>query len=328
MRSARSPARTSTRPPGALTCASPRATYTLDSLASRRMESPLSAADTVASPKLSTPGLRSTTGTSSQTSPASSALRGVPARQTACAVAARAGPSSPEAGWRRLAKQPAGASFTIMATIGIIGAGQIGSQLARLAVKNGDTVVISNSRGPETLSGLVAELGPNARAATPAEAGAAGESVVVTVPLKNYRAMPVDPLAGKVVIDTNNYYPQRDGHIPELDNESTTTAELLQAHLPTSKVVKAFNHIYAAALTTEGQPAGSKNRRALVIAGDDQAAKATVSRLIDRFGFDVVDAGPLKEGWRIQRDTPGYGPRRNAEELRRDLAAAKRYSDR
>jgi hypothetical protein len=92
------------------------------------------------------------------------------------------------------------------------------------------------------------------------------------------------------------------------------------------KVVKAFNHIYAADLTTHGQPAGSKNRRALVIAGDDPAAKATVSRLIDQFGFDVVDAGQLKEGWRIQRDTPGYGPRRNAEELRRDLAAAKRYA--
>ena len=213
-----------------------------------------------------------------------------------------------------------------MATIGIIGAGKIGSQLARLAVKNGDKVVIANSREPATLSGLIAELGPNARAATAREAGAAGEIVVVTVPLKNYRAIPVEPLAGKVVIDTNNYYPERDGHIAELDNESPTTAELLQAHLPTSKVVKAFNHIYAAELTTHGQPAGSKNRRALVIAGDDPAAKATVSRLIDQFGFDVVDAGQLKEGWRIQRDTPGYGPRRNAEELRRDLAAAKRYA--
>ena len=146
--------------------------------------------------------------------------------------------------------------------------------------------------------------------------------------LKNYRAVPVAPLAGKVVIDTNNYYPERDGHIPELDNESTTTAELLQAHLPTSKVVKGFNHIYAAALTTDGQPAGTNNRRALVIAGDDPEAKARVSHLLDQFGFDAVDAGPLKEGWRIQRDTPGYGPRRTAPELRRDLAAAKRYADR
>lgn len=214
-----------------------------------------------------------------------------------------------------------------MATIGLIGAGHIGSQIARLAVANGYNVVISNSRGPESLSGLVAELGPIARAATAVEAAQSGDIVVVTMPLKNYRAVPVEPLAGKIVIDTNNYYPDRDGLIPELDNESTTTSELLQAHLPDSKVVKAFNHIYAAALTTDGQPAGTKNRRALVIAGDDQGAKAAVTRLLDQFGFDTVDAGPLKEGWRIQRDTPGYGPRRTAEQLRRDLAAARRYAD-
>ena len=213
-----------------------------------------------------------------------------------------------------------------MKTIGLIGAGHIGSQLARLAAAQGYDVVISNSRGPETLSALVAEIGSKARAATAVDAAKAGDIVVVTVPLKNYREIPVEPLAGKIVIDTNNYYPQRDGHIPELDNESTTTAELLQAHLPTSKVVKAFNHIYAAALTTDGQPAGTKNRRALVIAGDDQVAKDTITHLLDQFGFDAVDAGPLKEGWRIQRDTPGYGPRRTAEELRKDLAAAKRYA--
>jgi len=214
-----------------------------------------------------------------------------------------------------------------MATIGLIGAGNIGSQLARLAVKNGYDVVVSNSRGPDTLADLVKELGPRARAGTPVDAAKAGDIVVVTVPLKSYRQVPVEPLAGKIVIDTNNYYPQRDGHIPELDNETTTTAELLQAHLPTSKVVKAFNHIYAVALTTDGQLPGTKDRRALVIAGDDRDAKATVARLIDQFGFDVVDVGPLKEGWRIQRDTPAYGPRRNAEELRRDLAAAKRYAE-
>jgi len=215
-----------------------------------------------------------------------------------------------------------------MTTIGFIGAGNIGSQLARLAVASGHDVVVSNSRGPETLAALVEELGAKARAATPLEAGQAGDIVVVTVPLKKYRDVPVEPLAGKIVIDTNNYYPQRDGHIRELDEESTTTAELLQAHLPTSKVVKAFNHIYAAELTTHGQPAGTKDRRALVIAGNDGAAKATVANLIDQFGFDTVDAGPLAEGWRIQRDTPGYGPRRTAEELRGDLAAAKRYGAR
>jgi 8-hydroxy-5-deazaflavin:NADPH oxidoreductase len=215
-----------------------------------------------------------------------------------------------------------------METIGLIGAGHIGSQVARLAVGNGYDVVISNSRGPETLSDLVRELGTKARAGTVLDAANSGDIVVVTIPLKNIKSVPVEPLAGKVVIDTNNYYPERDGHIAELDNESTTTSELLQAHLPASKVVKAFNHIYAAELTTHGQAAGSKNRRALVIAGDDPVAKKTVAQLLDRFGFDTVDAGPLKEGWRFQRDTPGYGPRRTAEELTRDLAAAKRYADR
>ena len=214
-----------------------------------------------------------------------------------------------------------------MSTIGLIGAGHIGSQVARLAVSHGYNVVVSNSRGPETLAGLVAELGAKARATTALEAAKAGDIVVVTIPLKNIKSVPVEPLVGKIVIDTNNYYPQRDGHIAELDAETTTTAELLQAHLPKSKVVKAFNHIYAAELTTHGQPAGTPNRRALVIAGDDAGAKATVTKMLDAFGFDTVDAGPITEGWRIQRDTPGYGPRRNADELRRDLAAAKRYRD-
>src|ERR1700751_1713041 len=133
-----------------------------------------------------------------------------------------------------------------MTTIGLIGAGHIGSQIARLAVANGYNVVISNSRGPETLSALIAELGPRARAATAVEAAKAGDMVVVAVPLKNYGQAPIEPLAGKIVIDTNNYYPQRDGHIPELDDESTTSSELLQDHLATSRVVKAFNHIAAA----------------------------------------------------------------------------------
>jgi predicted dinucleotide-binding enzyme len=209
-------------------------------------------------------------------------------------------------------------------TIGLIGAGHIGSQLARLAVRHGYDVVLSNSRGPETLTDLIRELGPRARAATPLEAATAGDIVVVTIPLKNIDQVPVAPLAGKIVIDTNNYYPQRDGHIAELDAEQTTTSELLQRHLPSSKVVKAFNHIYAAELTTHGQPAGTTNRRALAIAGNDADAKRVVAQVIDRFGFDVVDLGPLDESWRIQRDTPGYGPRLTADELRRDLAAAQR----
>lgn len=209
-------------------------------------------------------------------------------------------------------------------TIGLIGAGHIGGQLARLAVRHGYDVVMSNSRGPETLKDLVQELGPHARAGRSTDAASAGDIVVVTIPLKNIADVPVAPLAGKIVVDTDNYYPQRDGHIAELDHEETTTSELLQRHLPTSKIVKAFNHIYAAALTTDGQAAGTPQRRALAIAGNDAEAKRVVAQLIDRFGFDVVDIGPLSESWRIQRDTPGYGPRRTADELRRDLAAARR----
>jgi predicted dinucleotide-binding enzyme len=223
-----------------------------------------------------------------------------------------------------------------MKTIGIIGAGQIGSQLARLFLRSGYDVTIANSRGPDTLTELVKSLGTasdsdgvpgvptrgRAHAATAVEAAVEGELVVVTIPLKNYRQVPVAPLVGKVVIDTNNYYPQRDGQIPELDDGSVSSAELLQAHLPRSMVVKAFNHIRAAELTTHGQPRGSSQRRALAIAGNDPAAKLTVAGIIDGFGFDTVDLGPLAESWRIQPNTPGYGPRRTAEELRSDLQAA------
>ena len=214
-----------------------------------------------------------------------------------------------------------------MTTLGLIGAGNIGGQLARLAVARDVDVVISNSRGPETLTELVAELGPRARAGTAAEAAAAGDLVVVTVPLKNYAQVPVAPLAGKIVIDTNNYYPQRDGQIAELDDERTTVSELLQAHLPESKVVKAFNNIMAADLTADGAPAGSPDRRALPVAGDDAEAKRVVVELLDSYGFDAVDVGALADGWRFQRDTPAYVVRQNAGELRAALAAAKRYRD-
>ena len=172
-----------------------------------------------------------------------------------------------------------------MTTIGLIGAGHIGSQVARLAIKNGYDVVVSNSRGPATLSGLVEELGPRARAATAQEAARAGDIVVVTIPLKNIGSVPVEPLAGKVVIDTNNYYPQRDGRIPELDDESTTTAELLQKHLPKSKVVKAFNHIGAADITTDGSPSGTPDRRALVVSSDHSDAADFARDLYDPVSY-------------------------------------------
>jgi 8-hydroxy-5-deazaflavin:NADPH oxidoreductase len=220
-----------------------------------------------------------------------------------------------------------------MTTIGLIGSGNIGSTVARLAVDAGHDVVLSNSRGPETLADLVAELGPHASAATPLEAATAGDLVVVTIPLKAYRDVPVEPLAGKVVIDTNNYYPQRDSHIAELDDESTTSSELLQAHLPRSRVVKAFNNIQSAHLGSLQRPAGDPERSVLVIAGDDTAAKAEVSELLDSLGYDTVDAGPLAEGWRYQPDTAAYGApygdgtQVTADQMRDALARAQRRRD-
>lgn len=193
-----------------------------------------------------------------------------------------------------------------MTTLGLIGSGNIGSTVARLAIAAGLDVALSNSRGPETLADLVAELGPRARAVTADEAAAAGDIVVVTVPLRNYRQVPVAPLAGKVVIDTNNYYPDRDGTFPEVEDGSTTTSELLQKHLPTSKVVKAFNNIYFAHLGQLARPIGSPDRTALPIAGDDADAKAAAAQLLDVLGYDTVDVGPLSESWRFQVNTPVY----------------------
>lgn len=194
-----------------------------------------------------------------------------------------------------------------MTTWGFIGSGNIGSTVARLAVDAGHDVVMSNSRGPETLSDLVDDLGPRASADTSQGAARRGDVVVVTIPLKNYRDVPVDELAGTVVIDTMNYYPDRDGRIAELDDETTTTSEMLQAHLPDAKVVKAFNNIYFEHLATLNRSSGDDERSALAIAGDDEDAKRTVSDLLDAVGYDTVDLGPLAEGWRTQRDTAAYG---------------------
>ncbi|CAH0246156.1 hypothetical protein SRABI26_03022 [Arthrobacter sp. Bi26] len=211
-----------------------------------------------------------------------------------------------------------------MTTIGIIGAGHIGGQLARKAVEFGYDVVISNSRGPGTLVDLVAELGPKARAATPPEAAAAGDFAVVSVPLRSIQDVPVEPLAGKVVLDTNNYYWERDGHFPALDAGEATTSGLLQEHLPQSKVAKAFNHIRSSQITTDGAPAGTPNRRALATASDFPEAAELVTRLYDEFGFDTVNMGPLSESWRTERDRPAYVIRQNAAQLAENLARAPR----
>ncbi len=229
-----------------------------------------------------------------------------------------------------------------IATLGLIGSGHIGSTLARLAVDAGLEVVLSNSRGPETLADLVDELGPQARAATAQEAAEAGDAVVVTVPLKAVPDLPTEALAGKLVLDTVNYYPDRDGHVAELDDESTTTSELLQRHLPGARVVKVFNNIYFEHLRALARTRGGSDvpdRAVLPIAGDDDEAKIEAVELLDRLGYDAHDVGALAEGWRYQRDLPAYAgiyatdgdftrPRAvGRDELVDALARARRYRD-
>jgi len=193
-----------------------------------------------------------------------------------------------------------------MATLGLIGSGHIGGTLARLAVDVGLAVVLSNSRGPQTLSDLVAELGPRARAATPAQAAAAGDWVVVTIPVGAIGTVPREPLAGKTVIDTGNYYAPRDGTIPELEAQVLTDSELLQRHLAGAHVVKAFNNIHYPHLKALPRPVATADRTALPIAGNHPAAKQQATELLSLLGYDAVDVGPLTESWRSQLGTPVF----------------------
>jgi predicted dinucleotide-binding enzyme len=205
--------------------------------------------------------------------------------------------------------------------IGIIGAGHIGGTLAKLFVDAGHAVAVSNSRGPETLASLVDELGGGAKATTAADAEQFGDVVVVSVPFGRYGELPTEGVAGKVVIDTNNYYPQRDGRFEELEGDRTTSSELLQAHLLGARVVKAFNAIQWTRLRDDGRPSGDPERLGIPISGDDEDSKSTVAELIDQIGFDAVDAGALAEGGRKhQTGASAYTEGRPTAELRARLA--------
>jgi hypothetical protein len=222
-----------------------------------------------------------------------------------------------------------------MTTVGFIGSGNLGITIAQLAVKAGHHIVLSNSRGPETLADATAKLGPRASAATSEQAAAAGDVVVVTVPVKSFPNLPTTPLAGKTVIDTCNYGPERDGHIPELDSGSLTSSELLLRHFPDAMLVKAFNNIFYKHLLSLARPAGAADRSYLPIAGNSAPAKAVATEFIGSIGYGVVDAGPLADSWRQATGTPvwgtPYGPYSNEkgqpageDAIRAALAAATR----
>src|SRR5215475_4244749 len=207
--------------------------------------------------------------------------------------------------------------------IGIIGAGQIGSTLTRRLTELGHKVFVANSRGPKTLSDLASETGATAVSVPETVRGV--DLVVVTIPEKNVPSLPAGLFANMpdhvVVVDTGNYYPrQRDGRI-----------EAIEAGLPESKwvaqqlgrpVIKAFNNVYARHLLELGRPKGAPGRIALPVAGDDEAAKAIVLRLVDELGFDGVDAGGLDQSWRKQPGTPVYANDFDADGVRRALSEA------
>jgi 8-hydroxy-5-deazaflavin:NADPH oxidoreductase len=206
--------------------------------------------------------------------------------------------------------------------IGVIGAGNIGQALARLALASGHQVRVANSRGPESLRELTAALGCEADMS--AGAAAFGDVVILAIPLRAFDALAAPDFEGKIVLDATNYYPGRDGAIEALDTHQDTTSGLLQRRLPGARVVKFFNAIMARDIGADAKPSGAPGRRALPIAGDDAEAKRVASELVDQFGYDPVDAGPLAQGWRFERAMPAYCLPMDAQHLRTALASAQR----
>lgn len=208
--------------------------------------------------------------------------------------------------------------------IGIIGAGHIGSNAARLFVKAGHEVAISNSRGPETLDQLVEELGDNATAVSVEDAVRFGVVVFISIPFGKYRELPFNGFDDKIVIDSNNYYPDRDGNFIALDEGKTTSSEMISEHLPGARIVKGFNTIWFEHLKTQGDTSlPLDDRRAIFIAGDDSEAKETVAKLIEDIGFAAVDTGFLHEGGKSQQpDTPIYNKALTAREAAKVISAS------
>lgn len=191
-------------------------------------------------------------------------------------------------------------------TIGFVGTGMIGGALARLAARAGYNVVLSNSRGADSLKELLKELGPNARAASVEEAVDAADLVVAAVPMGAYVKLPAERLAGKIVIDTMNYYPRRDGAMPDIDARKLTTSELIQQHLPGAKLVKALHNLDFHHLFTNARPRRHAERTTLPIAGNDVGAKQAVTEFMETIGYDALDVGTLADSWKIEPGTPVY----------------------
>jgi 8-hydroxy-5-deazaflavin:NADPH oxidoreductase len=209
-----------------------------------------------------------------------------------------------------------------MTTIGILGAGRVGSAIGRTALQAGYDVNIAASGSAEDIQLLVDIVIPGARAMTATDAVKTADIVVVAVPLHKFRSVSPEMLADKIVIDTMNYWAPVDGTLDEFEADSRSSSEIIAEHFARSRVVKSLNHIGYHELESDRLPPRSPNRRALVVAGDDADAAAAVMHMIDRFGFDPVYSGPLASGVAFQPGTVIFGGTHTVDGIHRELQDA------